>query len=161
MIASLALAAAIAAAPMVLPPSLSVATHSPFSAAAQDMHGIEPSIYRGKHYRSDRGMERFRRCVLHRESRGNYRADNGGPRGGSTAMGAYQFLDGRWRKSLVWMFIAESKETGDGLAGEARDLRRIPIRQWNRYWQDRAFWTALNAAGDWSGRAHWAGFPKC
>lgn len=48
--------------------------------------GIAPSAYTGRYYSP--AYEGFRRCIVHRESRGDYTARN--PR--SSAAGAYQFL---------------------------------------------------------------------
>ena len=120
------------------------------SKAAQDRKGYEPSLYRGEHYRAS--QEAFRRCVSKRESHHNYRAANKT----SSARGAYQFLDNAWREPLVGMMIKESKKTGDGLTARIRDLRDRPIHKWNRYYQDRAFYTAMNIEGKGKGRRHWA-----
>ena len=84
---------------------------------------------------------------MHRESRSNYRA-----RGTvSSAAGAYQFLEA-WHMGLTYMMIKESKATGDGLIGDIKALRARPIQEWNRYWQDRAFYTAWNNG---RGADHW------
>lgn len=117
---------------------------------AKDRRGYERSLYRGEHYRAS--QEAFRRCVSKRESNHNYRAANKS----SSARGAYQFLDNNWREPLVGMMVKESKRTGDGLVSRIRDLRGKPIHKWNRYYQDRAFYTALNIEGTGSGRKHWA-----
>jgi hypothetical protein len=115
---------------------------------ARDLMGIEESLYQGKHYTPER-WEEFRLCVIHRESRGNYRAANKT----SSARGAYQFLDRSWRDSLVWMLLPEHRK--QGLAKEVKALRAKPIHTWNRYWQDAAFWTVINAKpGNWR---HWQG----
>lgn len=113
---------------------------------ASDMRGIEPSLYRGEWHNPR--YERFRLCVLRQESHGNYHAANPS----SSARGAYQFLDRSWRQGLVWMMLAESRKTGDGLAPHMRKLRDKPINQWSRYWQDRAFWTAFRHG---EGAKHW------
>jgi len=122
------------------------------SKAAQDRKGYEPSLYRGKWYVGDSHTEKCRRAIMQRESHFNYRAKN--PT--SSASGAYQFLDNSWRDGLVWMFLAESKETKDGLRKDAKTLRAIPIRKWDRYWQDRAFYTAWRFG---EGRHHWNPVP--
>ena len=116
------------------------------SPAAKALKGYKPSIYRGIWY-SPR-HEPYRECVMYRESRHNYRAANRT----SSARGAYQFLDRSWRISLTHMMIAESRKTSDGLIKEARELRSKPIHHWNRYWQDRAFWTAFRFG---AGKKHW------
>lgn len=122
--------------------------HPAKSPDAKQLIGIEESLYQGKHYNPNR-WETFRRCVIHRESRGNYRAANKR----SSARGAYQFLDRSWRESLVWMLLPEHRK--QGLGAEVRALRDKPIHHWNRYWQDAAFWTVINAKPDnWR---HWRG----
>lgn len=133
-------------------PALAGGAHPALSQEAQDRMGIRESLYQGKHYNPER-WEPFRRCVIQRESRGNYRAANKI----STARGAYQFLDSQWRDSLVWMLMPEHKT--QGLADELRELRDKPIHHWNRYWQDAAFWTVINARPDsWM---HWRGSSAC
>jgi hypothetical protein len=120
-----------------------------FSKDAKDKEGYELSLYRGKHYHKD--QERFRWCVMKRESHHNYRAANKS----SSARGAYQFLDNNWRNGLVHMMVKESKKNKDGLIPKMRELPKKPIHHWNRYYQDRAFFTALNYNGKWSGKKHW------
>jgi hypothetical protein len=119
------------------------------SRQAKDLKGYERSLYRGKYYY--KSQERFRKCVMKRESNYRYKAANRV----SSARGAYQFLDNSWRDGLVHMMVKESKKTGDYLKPRAKKLRKKPIHRWNRYWQDRAFFTALNWNGKWSGKAHW------
>lgn len=113
---------------------------------ADDMQGYEKSLYRGIWY--DPKAEKARVCIMKRESNFRYKAANKT----SSARGAYQFLDRSWRQGLVWMFIAESKKTHDGLLKEAKKLRKKPIHTWSRYWQDRAFYTAWRFG---KGRHHW------
>ena len=120
------------------------------SIAAQDMKGFEMSLYRGKYY--SQKYDVCRQAIMWKESRYNYRAANST----SSARGAYQFLDKSWRRGLTFMFVKESKRTGDGLISEARALRETPIHQWSRYWQDRAFFTAYNHG---SGAHHWNPLP--
>jgi hypothetical protein len=115
------------------------------SAAARDWKGHERSLYKGQHYHSKWAL--VRQCIMHRESRSNYRA-----RGTvSSAAGAYQFLEA-WHMGLTYMMIKESKVTGDGLIGDIKALRARPIQEWNRYWQDRAFYTAWDNG---RGAEHW------
>ena len=116
------------------------------SMEAKDWKGHEPSLYTGQHYHHK--WAKVRKCIMHRESRYNYRA-----RGTiSTASGAYQFLDSQWRISLTYMMIRESRSTADGLISEIKALRQLPIQEWNRYWQDRAFYTAWDNG---RGADHW------
>ena len=125
---------------------------SRIEAQAHDMQGYEPSLYEGKWHSPKH--EGFRKCIMKRESHYNYRAANKS----SSARGAYQFLDRSWRIPLTHMMIHEDKKTGGYRTPEIRDLRDKPIHHWNRYWQDRAFWTAFRY-GD--GKHHWnyAGSP--
>ena len=113
---------------------------------AEDWKGHETSLYTGEHY--DSKWAAVRQCIMHRESRYNYRARSTV----STASGAYQFLDSQWRISLTYMMIRESRSTADGLINEIKALRNKPIQEWNRYWQDRAFYTAWNNG---RGADHW------
>lgn len=112
---------------------------------ASDMRGIEPSLYKGKWFNPKH--EGTRRCIIQRESRGNYRAANKS----SSARGAYQFLDSQWRDGLVWMMLDEEPK-GSPLRDEIKALRDTPIHKWNRYFQDRAFWTAYRHG---QGSHHW------
>jgi hypothetical protein len=123
------------------------------SKAAKDLYGYEQSLYRGKYYNA--GQEPWRKCVMARESDFNY--DLIGAGYNHPYHGAYQFHNINWRPGLVIMMAKESKETKDGLNGPARELKHKNLNQWNRYWQDRAFFTALNYNGLWSGKHHWAG----
>ncbi len=116
------------------------------STAAEDWKGYEPSLYVGEHY--DSKWAAVRKCIMHRESRFNYRARSSI----STASGAYQFLDSQWRISLTYMMIQESKVTADGLIEDIKALRNKPIQEWNRYYQDRAFFTAWDNG---RGADHW------
>ena len=116
------------------------------SEAAKDWKGYEPSLYTGQHY--DSKWAGVRKCIQHRESRVNYRARSSI----STGSGAYQFLDSKWRISLTHMMIQESRATRDGLIEEIKALRSKPIDKWNRYYQDRAFFTAWDNG---RGADHW------
>jgi len=81
---------------------------------------------------------------MYHESRYNYKAENKT----SSARGAYQFLDLQWRDGLVWMMLDEGGNTK-----EIKSLRDIPINEWNRYYQDRAFFTAWRHG---EGKKHWS-----
>lgn len=130
-----------------MPPHMHTEYRAAVSHQAKDLEGWQPSLYRGKWW--DAKWFNIRKCIMKRESHFNYRAANKT----SSARGAYQFLDNNWRRGLVYMMIDESKETNDGLERQARRLFTIPISKWNRYWQDRAFYTALQ---DGRGLKHWA-----
>jgi muramidase (phage lysozyme) len=80
---------------------------------------------------------------MQRESRFNYKAANKS----SSARGAYQFLDLKWRDSLVWMMLEEG-----GNKKEIKSLRSKSIHKWSRYYQDRAFFTAWRHG---EGKHHW------
>ena len=134
------------AAPMTVAPVMSIEAKRSISLAAKDLEGWMPSLYRGLYW--DAKWADIRRCIMDRESNFRYKAANKT----SSARGAYQFLDRSWRNGLVWMMIAESKKTGDGLIAEAKKLRKKPIHKWSRYWQDRAFYTALRNG---EGLHHW------
>ena len=96
-------------------------------------------------------QERFRECVVHRESRGNPRASNPN----SSAQGKYQFLDKQWRKGLAHMVTVALREKGVPVRGLKGDLRATPIKNWGPVLQDIAFAEVLNARGEWSGWRHW------
>lgn len=119
---------------------------------ANDPTGIYPSLYKGKWYSPKH--DPFRRCIMKRESRGNYRAANPN----SSARGAYQFLDSQWRDGLVFMMLKEERRTDGHLKKEIRTLFDKPIHKWSRYYQDRAFWTAFRY-GDGAHHWHYSGSP--
>lgn len=109
---------------------------------AESTMGFAPSLYQGKWYSEK--WEDERACIMWRESRHNYKAANKT----SSARGAYQFLDSKWRDGLVWMMLAEG-----GNKKEIKSLRDKPIHKWNRYYQDRAFYTAWRHG---EGKNHWS-----
>ena len=108
---------------------------------ASSTQGFAPSLYKGKWYHKQ--WEDERRCIMDRESNFNYKAANKS----SSARGAYQFLDNNWRDGLVWMMLDEG-----GNKKEIKALRKKPIHKWNRYYQDRAFYTAWRHG---EGKKHW------
>lgn len=114
---------------------------SPIQVSTQAI-GYAESSYQGKWYHHK--WEKVRKCIMYHESRYNYKAANKT----SSARGAYQFLDRSWRDGLVWMMLDEG-----GNVKEIKHLRDIPINKWNRYYQDRAFFTAWQH-GD--GKKHWS-----
>jgi hypothetical protein len=111
---------------------------------AGDMMGWRPSLYTGKWFMP--GKEDRRRCILDRESNFNYRANNG------TYFGAYQ-MSRALGVGATWMMQREIREEfgQEGLA-IVRALRELTPDKWNRYWQDRAFWTIWR---DGEGKFHW------
>ena len=124
-----------------------------YSVEAKDTVGFEASLYRGKWFTPK--ARHARACIMHRESRNDYTARNTT----SSAAGAYQFLDSKWRDSLVWMMLEESNETNDGLTDEIKALRKMNIAKWSRYFQDRAFYTVWQYG---KGKDHWYhGGIKC
>jgi hypothetical protein len=116
--------------------------------------GWQASAYTGKWYAQK--WEPVRKCISQRESRHNYRAKNRT----SSASGAYQFLDSRWRVSLTHMMMREARSKSE--RQDIKALRTQPIHKWSRYWQDRAFYTAWRHG---KGAQHWAptveGTSKC
>lgn len=119
-------------------------------ASAPQMTGVRPSEYRGKFF-TKKG-ERFRKCVIRRESNGHYFSRN---RSGHA--GAYQFNDAAWRVSLTYMIRPELRALiGTRAADVAIErLRLHPVNRWSRWVQDMAFHTALNFEGPMSGWRHW------
>lgn len=100
------------------------------------------SQYRSTQYYMPR-KERYRKCIMWRESRGNYKAH--GP-GGS---GAYQFIFSTWRHYAK-------------LAGFDYWSTK-PAHQAPRYVQDAVFWRTWNHG---KGKFHWStrwnpGITKC
>lgn len=111
---------------------------------AGDMMGWRPSLYTGPWYMP--GKEDKRRCILDRESNFNYRANNG------TYFGAYQ-MSRALGVGATWMMQKEIREEfgKEGLV-IVRALRELTPDKWNRYWQDRAFWTIWRHG---KGKFHW------
>jgi hypothetical protein len=113
---------------------------------AADLMGFMPSLYQGKWFKP--GVEDVRRCITLRESHANYRASNG------TYFGAYQMSEAL-ADGAAWMMQAEVRqEFGAEGVKIVEALRKTTPNNWNRYWQDRAFWTIWRN-GD--GAHHWAG----
>lgn len=123
------------------------------SSQTTDMRGIEPSLYRGDFF--DPGVEGQRACIVKRESEGQYDVRGGA---GDRYFGAYQMNDDL-ADGATWMMLDEHRSIlGAEAARELMaELRRTPVTQWPRYWQDAAFYTIYNWEGPGSGAAHWAG----
>ena len=119
------------------------------SRQAADLLGYLPSLYQGKWY--DPQVEGVRRCIMDRESNFNYRATSG------TYHGAYQ-MSAALGRGATWMMQREvRKEMGEEGVAILRALRQLTPNKWNRYWQDRAFFTIWRdgaGAGHWRGGAH-------
>ena len=122
--------------------------HAMGSEDSLDLRGLMPSLYRGKWFKP--GKDDVRRCIVDRESNGNYKAVSSG----GIYRGAYQFSK-RLAIGATWMMQSEvRKEFGDAAVDIVKSLRERPMQQWNRYWQDRAFWTIWR---DGRGKHHWRG----
>jgi hypothetical protein len=119
------------------------------SRQAADLLGFMPSLYQGKWFMP--GNEDVRRCIMMRESNGNYRASSG------TYHGAYQ-MSSALARGATWMMQKEvRREMGEEGVKILQALRSTTPNTWNRYWQDRAFWTIWrdgSGAGHWRGGAH-------
>jgi hypothetical protein len=104
---------------------------------SRSLSGVRASAYIGKFYSSR--YEGTRRCIVRRESGGNYRISSPGGR----YRGAYQFNAGLARATAYKM--------------GRRDLAGKPISSWSRFDQDKAFWVVWNhgrGAGHWGGTRH-------
>ena len=126
--------------------------HAFGSKKSRDLIGYEVSLYQGKWYMPKR--EKMRKCISKLESHHYYTAGRGG-----TYRGAYQFSRPLTR-GVTWMMQPEvKKEMGAAGVDLIQKLRKIPMNKWNRYWQDRAFWTVWKKG---EGRSHWrAGKGRC
>lgn len=125
--------------------------HAFGSEESNRLKGYAPSLYRGKWYMPNR--EDRRKCIAKREAHHNYKAVSAG----GIYRGAYQF-SGPLARGASWMMQAEvKKEMGEAGVDLVQQLRKTPMNQWNRYWQDRAFWT-IWANG--RGAKHWHGGSK-
>lgn len=122
------------------------AAHARGSRMAVDLMGFMPSLYQGKWFMP--GKEDVRRCILDRESNFNYRATSG------VYHGAYQ-MSAALARGATWMMQPEvRREMGEEGVAIVEALRKTTPNRWNRYWQDRAFWTIWRN-GD--GASHWHG----
>ena len=113
-----------------------VAKRHTYVIKAYRISGIKASAYKGKYY--DARFESFRKCVVKRESMGNYWSVEHS----SHAGGAYQFMPS-WTKTI-------QKITGF----------HTPIWWMDRYAQDYAFWKVLNhgkGIGNWAGGRWYCG----
>jgi len=111
--------------------------------AANDMKGYRASTYTGKYY--DKRFEQYRLCVVQREGGGSYTTVYRG------FSGAYQFGTAYNSPSRVAARLRSEITDVYGKAAE-RELKRLestPLHQWNRFWQDAAFWTTFNRGAGW------------
>lgn len=124
--------------------------HAFGSPESRDLIGYEVSLYQGKWYMPKR--EKMRKCLSKIESHHHYKA-------GGYYRGAYQFSKALAR-GVTWMMQPEvKKEMGDAGVDLIQKLRKTSMNKWNRYWQDRAFWTIWNEG---KGKNHWrAGKGRC
>jgi hypothetical protein len=105
---------------------------------SRSMTGIRSSAYVGKYYSSR--YERTRKCIVRKESGGNYRIASRTGR----YRGAYQFNAQLARHT--------AKKMG------RTDLVSRPFNRWSRFEQDKAFWTVWNHG---RGRGHWPTARGC
>ena len=105
---------------------------------SRSMRGVRPSAYVGKKY--SRKHEATRRCIVRKESRGNYRIAS---RTGKYR-GAYQFN--------AYLARATARKMG------RPDLAKKPMNTWSRFHQDKAFWLVWNHG---RGRGHWPTARGC
>ncbi len=122
------------------------AAHARGSRMAVDLMGWQQSLYQGKWFMP--GKEDVRRCILDRESNFNYRATSG------VYHGAYQ-MSAALARGATWMMQPEvRREMGEEGVAIVEALRKLTPNRWNRYWQDRAFWTIWRNG---EGASHWRG----
>lgn len=123
-------------------------SHALGSELSQDMKGFRPSLYQGKWYMPNR--EDIRRCIMNREADHDYRAVSAG----GLYRGAYQMSRALAIGATHMMMAEVRREMGEPGVEMVKRLRELPTQQWNRYWQDRAFWTIWR---DGKGKHHWRG----
>lgn len=102
---------------------------------SRSMTGIRASAYVGRYYNSR--YEAKRKCIVRRESHGNYRIVSSG----GTYRGAYQFNPSLAR--------AAARKMGRS------DLVGKSMNTWSRFDQDKAFWVIWNhgrGASNWPTR---------
>lgn len=122
------------------------ATYALGQGKASDKHGVAMSLYTGKWFSAK--VERKRQCIVRKETGGNYNSVSSNGR----YRGAYQ-MSRSLAVGAAWMMEPEvKKEFGAAAAATVAKLRKVPTQKWNRYWQDRAFWTIWRNG---HGRSHW------
>jgi hypothetical protein len=141
---TLLLAAPATAAPTAAPAATSTSSATAVKAGerntkvSRSLRGVRDSAYIGRYY--NRKHERTRKCIVRKESGGNYRIAS---RTGKYR-GAYQFNAQLARHT--------AKRMG------RPDLARKPINRWSRFEQDKAFWLVWNHG---RGRGHWPTARGC
>lgn len=121
----------------------------PWPQAPGVQHGVHASAYQGRHYSQE--WERTRRCIVKRESEGQYDVIN--PTG--SYRGAYQ-VSKPMAIGMGWMIQKELAAEGvpADIAKEiGRTLRSLPANKWDRFYQDMGFWLVWDDA---NGKSHWA-----
>ena len=114
---------------------------------------MEPSLYRGRFFEASK--ESIRRCIVKRESEGQYDVRGGG---GNRYFGAYQMSNALADGATHMMLKEHKKILGKEKARSLmKQLRATPPNAWPRYWQDAAFSTVYNWESPGSGARHWAG----
>lgn len=121
-------------------------------AAAKKASGVLPSRYTGVFHRPK--LEDRRACIVERESDGRYNVVSAS----GSYFGAYQ-MSQELGVGATWMMLPEHKEIlGPEVAKTLlAELRKKPVNEWPRYWQDAAFSTVHNWEFDGSGADHWRG----
>jgi hypothetical protein len=141
---TLLLAAPATAAPTAAPAASSTSSATAVKAGerntkvSRSLRGVRDSAYIGRYY--NRKYERTRKCIVRKESGGNYRIAS---RTGKYR-GAYQFNAQLARHT--------AKRMGRS------DLARKPMNRWSRFEQDKAFWLVWNHG---RGRGHWPTARGC
>jgi hypothetical protein len=115
--------------------------------ASSDVSGWLPSLYQGTWFRPE--VEAIRKCIMDRESNFNYRAVGAG-----TYFGAYQMNRGLAVGATRTMEAEVRTEMGAEGVRILRSLRSVAPNHWNRYWQDRAFYTVWRNG---AGKGNWRG----
>jgi len=127
-----------AAAPATTTAATSAPTGERNTKVSRSMTGIRSSAYVGRYFSAR--SERTRKCIVRKESRGNYRVVSSG----GSYRGAYQFN--------AHLARATAKRMGRS------DLVRKPFNHWSRFEQDKAFWTVWNHG---RGRGNWPTARGC
>ena len=111
-------------------------------APASNTQGIPNSAYQGSAYYMPK-KEEIRKCIIYRESRGNYRAD------GSGGSGAYSFIQTTWNHYV-------------DLAGFPHMVGVRPNKA-SKFIQDAVFWRTWNRGkGKWHWSTRWnPGITEC